>query len=81
MGVYECGSFGAGLLAGGEEPRQVELHGEYGCWIVRACIGDGRGDMDLFRVAYVGVDLVAQFGREAEERGCECVGKGARRVR
>jgi len=39
------------------------------------------GDGDLCRVAYVGVDLVAQFGGEAEERRCEGVGKGARRVR
>lgn len=31
-------------------------------------------------MAYVGVDLVTQFGGEAEERGCECVGKGAGRM-
>ena len=39
------------------------------------------GNRDLFRVAYIGVDLVTQLGGEAEERGCEGVGQGARRVR
>ena len=65
----------------------MELHGEYGrvtygiLGFDDACGGDGRGNVDLFRVAHIGVNLVTQLGGEAEERRREGVGKGARRVR